>query len=192
MIFGKLYDLVMGWSRHPHAPRYLCAVSAAESSFFPVPTALMLAPMCLATPRRAWWLALITTISSVVGGVIGYFIGYFLFDAVGQPIIDFYDAADKFAKATAWFEEYGVWVVFIAGFSPIPYKLFTITSGLLGMALLPFILASLVGRAGQFYLVAAFLYFGGPRIEPHLKRYVEWIGWGVVAAAVLAYLLLRS
>ncbi len=187
MIFGVIYDRVIGWSRHRHAPYYLCAVSAMESSFFPVPTAFMLAPMCLADKNRAWWYAFITTISSVAGGVLGYLIGMFLFDAVGQQIIDFYNAQAKFDKTVSWFSEYGVWVVFLAGFSPIPYKLFTITSGMLGLAILPFILASMVGRAGQFFLIAGLLYFGGEKLEKSLKKYVEWIGWGVVILAVVLY-----
>ncbi len=191
MLFGRLYDTVMRWSRHRHAPAYLCAVSAMESSFFPVPTAFMLAPMCLASRERAWWYATITTISSVVGGVLGYLIGMFFFQAVGEQIIDFYDARDKFEQAVSWFSEYGVWVVFLAGFSPIPYKLFTITSGMLGLAVLPFIAASLVGRAGQFFLIAGLLVFGGERLEHSIRKYVEWLGWGVLALAVVAYLALR-
>jgi len=192
VLFGKLYDKVMSWARHPHAPWYLCGVSAMESSFFPVPTAFMLAPMCLADRDRAWWYALITTVSSVAGGVIGYLIGMFFFDAVGQQIIEFYDARDKFDKAVSWFDTYGVWIVFIAGFSPIPYKLFTITSGLLGMALVPFVLASIVGRAGQFFLVAALVVFGGERLEGSIRKYVEWLGWAVVAAAVALWLVTRG
>ena len=102
------------------------------------------------------------------------------------------NAQDKFDTAVGWFNEYGVWIVFIAGFSPIPYKLFTITSGMLGLAIVPFILASIVGRAGQFYLIAALLYFGGEKLESSLKKYVEWIGWGVVVLAVAAFFILRK
>ena len=87
----------------------------------------MLAPMCLARPERAWYLAALTTVTSVLGGLLGYAIGYFLFEELGQPLIDMYNAQDKFDKAKLWFDEYGVWVVFLAGFSPIPYKLFTVT-----------------------------------------------------------------
>lgn len=191
MLFARLYDKVLSWARHRHAPYYLCLVSAMESSFFPVPTAFMLAPMCLADRKRAWWYAFITTISSVAGGLLGYLIGMFFFEAVGQQIIDFYDAGTKFQTAVDWFSEYGVWVVFIAGFSPIPYKLFTITSGMLGLALIPFVIASLVGRAGQFFLVAGLLVVGGERLEGSIRRYVEWIGWGVVVLALVLYLYLR-
>ena len=156
-MFRSLYEWVFRLSKHSKASWYLCAVSFAESSFFPIPTALMLAPMCLAQRNRAWRLAMITTISSVAGGVLGYLIGMFFFDTIGQQVIDVYHAQEKFDAAVGWFSEYGVWIVFIAGFSPIPYKLFTLTSGMLGLAVIPFILASLVGRAGQFYLVASLI-----------------------------------
>lgn len=162
-----------------------------ESSFFPVPTAFMLAPMCLANRDKAWWYAFITTLSSVAGGIVGYLIGLLFFEAVGQQIIEFYDADAKFQTAVNWFDQYGVWIVLVAGFSPVPYKLFTITSGMLGLAMLPFILASLVGRAGQFFMVAALLVLGGERLEGSLKKYVEWIGWSVVALAVALYFFLR-
>lgn len=191
-MFRSLYEWVFRLSKHPKASWYLCAVSFAESSFFPIPTALMLAPMCLAQRNRAWRLAMITTISSVAGGVLGYLIGMFFFDTIGQQVIDVYHAQEKFDAAVGWFSEYGVWIVFIAGFSPIPYKLFTLTSGMLGLAVIPFILASLVGRAGQFYLVASLIRFGGEHIEKSLNKYVEWIGWGVVIIGVVVYLLVRS
>ena len=129
--------------------------------------------------------------SSVAGGVLGYLIGMYFFEAVGREIIAFYDAAEKFDTAVEWFGQYGVWIVFIAGFSPIPYKLFTITSGMLGLAVLPFIIASLVGRAGQFFLIAALLRFGGEKLESSIRRYVEWIGWAVVVLAVLLYFILK-
>ncbi len=186
-IFTFLYDTVLRWSKHPHAERYLAALSFAEASFFPIPTVFMMAPMALAKPQRAWWLAAFTTIFSVLGGVAGYFIGAYLFDAVGAPIIDFYHAADKFEQLKLWFDEYGVLLLFIAGVSPIPYKLFTISAGVLNMALLPFILASLLGRGVQYFVVAAIAWFGGDQLESSLRKWVDWLGWGVVLLAVLAF-----
>ncbi|MCP4009180.1 MAG: DedA family protein [Proteobacteria bacterium] len=186
-IFTSLYDTVLRWSKHPHAERYLAAVSFAEASFFPVPTVFMMAPMALARPARAWWLAAFTTIFSVLGGVAGYFIGAYLFDAVGLPIIDFYHAADKFEQLKLWFDEYGVLLLFIAGVSPIPYKLFTISAGVLNMALIPFVLASLLGRSVQYFVVAAIAYFGGDKLESSLRKWVDWLGWGIVIVAVLAF-----
>ncbi len=189
-IFGPLYGKVMQWSSHPHAEKFLGGVSFIESSFFPIPTSLMLAPMIMATRDRAWRLASLATITSVLGGIFGYFIGYFLFDQLGQPILEIYHLQEKFIKMKDWFDQYGVWLVLLAGLTPLPYKLFTITSGVLGISLIPFTLASIVGRASQFFLVAGLLWWGGEKIEPILNKWMEWIGWGVLAAAVVGYLIL--
>ncbi|WP_424947086.1 YqaA family protein [Candidatus Spongiihabitans sp.] len=190
-IFGPLYCKVMQWCNHPQAEKILGGVSFIESSFFPIPTSLMLAPMVLATRDRAWWLASLATITSVLGGIFGYLIGYFLFDQLGQPILEIYGLQEKFITMKDWFDQYGVWLVLLAGLTPLPYKLFTITSGVLGLALLPFILASIAGRASQFFLVAGVLWWGGEKIQPVLNQWAEWIGWGVLALALAAYLLLR-
>lgn len=190
-IFKPLYDKVIVWSKHPHAERYLGGVSFVESSFFPIPTFLMLAPMVMARRDRGWWLASLATVTSVLGGLFGYAIGFFLFDQVGQHILDFYHLQDKFVKLQGWFDEYGVWLVLLAGVSPIPYKLFTITSGLLGMALIPFTLASIVGRASQFFIVAGLVIWGGEKLEPVIEKWVEWIGWGILAAAVAGFMVVK-
>ena len=189
-IFAPLYDRVMMWSRHPHAERYLVGVSFLESSFFPVPTALMLAPMVMADRRRAWRLAGLATIASVLGGLFGYFIGYFLFESLGKMIIDFYDA-DALETTREWFDRYGVWLVLLAGVTPIPYKIFTIAAGALGLPIGWFILASIIGRAAQFFLVAWLLWWGGEKLERALKKWMEPVGWGLVALAAVAYWWLR-
>lgn len=186
-IFRPLYDKVMTWSRHRHAVGYLGLVSFVESSFFPIPTAVMLAPMVMARRDRAWWLASVATVTSVAGGVLGYVIGYFFFEQLGQPILSAYHLEDKFVNMKDWFDQYGIWLVFLAGLTPIPYKLFTITSGVLSLAIVPFILASLVGRASQFFLVAVLLKFGGEKIEPVLDKWMEVIGWGVLVLAVAGF-----
>ncbi|MBU1192030.1 MAG: DedA family protein [Gammaproteobacteria bacterium] len=190
-LFKSLYARTMRWSRAPQAPWYLAGLSFAESSFFPIPPDVMLAPMSLAQPARAWRFALITTIASVLGGLLGYAIGYFAFDAL-EPWIQKAGYWERYLRAHAWFEEWGFWAVFVAGFSPIPYKVFTIAAGTLSMALGPFVLASTIGRGARFYLVAGLLAWGGPRMEQALERYVEWIGWAVVALVIVAYLVLRG
>ena len=190
-IFKPLYDKVINWSQHPHAERYLGGVSFVESSFFPIPTALMLAPMVMARRERAWWLASFATITSVLGGLFGYLIGYFLFDQVGQHILALYHLDDKFLQMKEWFDEYGVWLVLLAGLTPIPYKLFTITSGVLSMALIPFVIASLVGRASQFFIVAGLVKWGGKKIEPVLDEWMEWIGWGILALAIAGFFIVK-
>jgi membrane protein YqaA with SNARE-associated domain len=126
----------MTWAAHRHAPWYLGGLSFAESSFFPIPPDVMLAPMSLARTDRAWWYATLTTVASVVGGLFGYLIGMLAIDAVLPLLVDA-GYGSRYDQAIAWFAEWGVWVVFIAGFSPIPYKLFTISAGASAMALLP-------------------------------------------------------
>ena len=128
----------MKWSEHRHAPRYLAGMSFAESSFFPVPVDVMLAPMALARPEKAWHFAFIATTFSVLGGTVGYFAGYFAMDLL-EPWIKTLGYWPRYQQIIAGFNEWGIWIIFIAGVSPIPYKLFTITAGALSMALLPFI-----------------------------------------------------
>lgn len=190
-IFGSIYNRVISWARHPHASYYLTGTSIAESSFFPVPVDVLLAPMVLARRDKAWWYAGLATIGSVVGAVIGYYIGLFVFDQVAQPIINFYNFQEKFVYVQELFNEYGVWIIFIAGFSPIPYKIFTITAGVVGMPLLPFILTSLVARGARFFLVAGLVYAGGDKIDAVLEKRVEHIGWASVVIVVLAIIIYK-
>ncbi len=188
-VFAGLYDKVLQYARHPKAEYYLAGLSFAESSFFPIPPDAMLAPMCLADRPRAWRYAFITTIFSVLGGAFGYLIGAFAFDFVAASL----QASkywEQYLQAQAWFERWGVWAVFLAGFSPIPYKIITITAGVTGMAFLPFVLASLIGRGLRFYLVAGLIHWGGERMESALRRHVEWLGWLLVVAAVALYLMI--
>ncbi len=183
-IFGPLYDKVMDWSRHPKAPWFLGGLSFAESSFFPIPPDVMLMPMAMAAPRKAWSLALITTITSVLGGLLGYLIGSFLFDAI-TPLLHDFGYWQPFEKAKSWFHQWGFWVIFLAGFSPIPYKVFTIAAGVVSMSLLPFIIASIIGRGARFFLVAGLMRWGGPRIEPVLRQHIDRIGWLVVVIVAI-------
>lgn len=178
-VFSWLYERVLLLSRHRHAPRWLTGVAVAESSFFPVPVDVMLAPMVLAQPEKAWRFALLATVGSVLGGVIGWCIGLWLMDAV-MPVIESAGYLEAYQTSQSWFAEWGIWAVFIAGFTPIPYKVFTIAAGAAGMFLPAFVLASLVGRGARFFLVAGLVRWGGPSIEPHLARYADRIGWGTL------------
>lgn len=190
-LFQPCYDLALRWAKHPWASRYLAGLSFAESVIFPVPPDVMLAPMSLSRPDKAWHFAMLTTLASILGGIAGYFLGYLAFENWLQPFIDSAGYTHKLETAMGWFEQYGVWVVFIAGFSPIPYKIFTISAGFLQMAFLPFLIASAVGRGARFYLVAGLMRWGGARMEQELRKYVEVIGWAVIMLAIVAYLLLR-
>lgn len=193
-LFAPLYERAMQWARHRHAPWYLGGMSFAESSFFPIPPDVMLAPMALARPEKAWLYAWITTLTSVAGGVFGYFIGLLAFDAI-EPWLQTSRYWGAYQTATQWFDEWGVVAVFIAGFSPIPYKVFTIAAGALSMALLPFTLASVVGRGARFFLVAGLMRWGGARMEAQLRKHIDRLGWATVALVALgaaAYLALKG
>ena len=175
-IFENIYNKCMQWAEHRRAPSILSALSFAESSFFPIPPDVMLAPMAMRLPHKAFWFAFLTTLFSVLGGIAGYAIGYFAFDLISEWL-QTTKYWGSYNHAREWFEQWGVWVVFIAGFSPIPYKLFTITAGVMVQPLLPFILASFVGRGARFFLVAGIIKYAGPHIEPMLLKYIEWLGW---------------
>ena len=190
-IFSPLYARAMRWARHPHAPWYLGGLSFAESSFFPIPPDVMLAPMSLAQPRRAVWFATLTTLASVLGGMFGYLIGVFAFELV-QPWLEQGRYAATFTLAKQWFDEWGFLAIFAAGFSPIPYKVFTITAGVVSMAFLPFLLASFIGRGLRFYLVALLMSWGGEAMEQRLHRWVDWLGWLTVAALLIIFIIYRS
>lgn len=188
--FGKLYARAMVWARHRHAPFYLAGLSFAESSFFPIPPDTMLAPMALARPEQAWRLATLTTVMSVLGGVAGYLIGWLAFDLVA-PLLHSAGYWEGYLAVREWFDRWGFWAIFVAGFSPIPYKLFTIAAGVINMAFLPFVVASAIGRGARFFLVAGLMRWGGTKMEQALHRYVDILGWLTVIVLIAAYVALR-
>ena len=189
-IFGPLYDRVIRWAGHRHAERYLIAMSFAESSFFPVPPDVLLAPMTVAQPLRGWRFAFVTTIASVIGGAAGYAIGWFAIDAI-EPLLRSAGYWSAYEQANSWFMEWGFAAILIAGFSPIPYKVFTIAAGALNMILPLFLIASFVGRGARFFLVAGLLIWGGEAMQRRLKQHIDLLGWLSVAAVVLIYLYFR-
>jgi membrane protein YqaA with SNARE-associated domain len=190
-LFGPLYDRVLGWAAHPKARWYLGGLSFAESSFFPIPPDVMLAPMALARPVDAWRLALLTTLTSVAGGVLGYMIGYFALDLI-EPWLVSSGHWEGYLQARDWFHTWGFWAVLAAGFSPIPYKLFTIAAGALAMFLPVFVLASIVGRGGRFFLVAGLIRWGGAPMETRLRRHVEFLGWLFVGLLLIAWFIVQA
>ena len=180
----------MVWSRHRHAERYLGALSFAESSFFPIPPDVMLLPMCLADRARAFRFAAVTTALSLVGGIVGYMIGYYLFDLL-EPWLRDSNYWRAYLEGKAWFDSYGVLAVLIAGFSPIPYKIFTITAGVAMLNFPGFLIASAFGRGARFFLVAGLVVMGGRSLEAVIPKYIERFGWLIVAlaAAIAVYFI---
>jgi membrane protein YqaA with SNARE-associated domain len=160
----RIYDWCIAAADKPYALWLMGAVSFAESSFFPIPPDVMLIPMSLAKPQKAWLYALVCTITSVAGGVVGYAIGALLYDSVGQWLINLYGYGDKVEAFRASYAEYGAWIILLKGLTPIPYKLVTITSGFANYNLLLFIVFSIIARGGRFFVVAIVL-----------NRYGEWI-----------------
>ena len=174
----RLYDWTMAKAADPRAEWWLALFSFMESSFFPIPPHPLLGLMCLAEPKKAIRFALITTIASVIGGLFGYAIGHFVFEAVGAQILSALGLADSFPKAACYLREYGVEIILIKGATPIPFKLLTITAGVVAMPLVPFILASMASRGFQFLLVGGlFRLFGAP-----IKRFIDKY-LGLVSAA---------
>lgn len=189
-LFSAIYDRVMHWSTHKHAVYYLSGLSFAEASFFPLPPDVMLAPMTLSKPHMAWRYAGLTAIFSTLGGVFGYLIGLFCFELI-YPIILKVGYGEAYLTAQMWFSHWGFWAMFIAAFTPIPYKVFTVAAGALQMAILPFVVASLIGRCARFFLVAALMRWGGPQMDRLLRRFVDIIGWSVVVLGLGLYFILR-
>ena len=170
-MFRRLYDWMMKMAEHPKAVWALSAVSFAESSFFPLPPDIMLIPMVLARRAKAFVYASWASVSSVLGGILGYAIGYFLFEAIGKPVLDFYGYGGKFSSFAAQYNEWGAWIVLMAGLTPFPYKVITIASGVTGLSFMTFMLASVVARSIRFFAVAALLYWFGPQIRRFIEKY---------------------
>ena len=185
-LFSYIYFKVLAWSGHRHAPYYLAGVSVAESSVFPVPPDVMLISMGLAKPDRVWHYAALTTICSVLGGIIGYIIGAFFFH-LAEPYILQFGYEQAYLTVHHWFEKWGFWIIFIAGFTPVPYKLFTIAAGTIHMAFPIFIIASLISRGARFFLVSGCVYYLGPTIKNNLHRYIDRIGWTVLLLLLIAF-----
>ena len=193
----KTYDWTLSLAKKQSASGWLGAISFAEASFFPIPPDILLIPLCLGAIRKALFFATVCSVASVLGGLAGYAIGYFAWDGL-QPYFYQYIPGfteEKFARITEWYAEWGWPLVFLAGFSPIPYKIFTIASGVLGMALLPFTLASAVSRSARFFLVALLIAkFGEPmkeQMDKHFNKLALLFGLLLVGGFLVLKVLLK-
>lgn len=187
-LFGPIYDKTMQWSKHRYATLLLSIVSFIEAIFFPIPPDVMLAPMAMSKPHMATRYAIYATVASVLGGMIGYAVGYFAFEWA-QGLVASWGYQSHFDKAMGWFEQWGIFIVFLAGFSPIPYKVFTICAGVLQMAFLPFVITAAISRFARFYLVARLCAWGGEKHAEKIRRSIEWIGWATIGVAFVAYFI---
>ncbi|MDD9899442.1 MAG: DedA family protein [Alphaproteobacteria bacterium] len=171
----KLYDWTLRIAAHRHATWGLAGISFAESSVFPIPPDVVMIPMALANRARAFFYAGVCSLFSTLGGLVGYAIGFFLYETIGQSIIDFYGMAEAFEKFQGQYNEWGGWIVFGAGLTPIPYKVITIASGVTQMNIPIFIVTSFFGRAMRFYLVAALIWKFGKPIQDFIEKYMGWL-----------------
>jgi len=190
-LLRRLYDWTIRMAGHPQALKVLAAVSFSESSFFPVIPELMLIPMVLEQRQKAWRIATVCTIASVLGGAFGYAIGYYLFRAVGQGIIDFYHLQASFTAFQAAFAEWGFLIILGKGLTPIPYKLVTIASGVSGYSFWLFMLASLITRGGRFFAVTALLKAYGPPIRTFLERYLTLVTTVIIVVIGLGFVIFK-
>ncbi len=187
----RLYDWMMNAAASKHAPAALFGVSFAESSFFPLPPDVMLVPMVLARRAKAWFFATVATVGSVLGGMLGYAIGYFVFELVGMPILNFYGLAESFAQFADRYNDYGAWIVFIAGVTPFPYKVITIASGATQLNFLIFMVASLAARGLRFFLEAGLLYWFGEPIRAFIERRLSLVTTVFVVLLVGGFLAIK-
>jgi len=192
-IFKPLYERAIQWARHPRAPALLTGLSFVEAIVFPVMPEVMLAPMSLAQPKRAFWFATLSLIGSLAGALVGYALGHFAFAAV-QPLIEWLGWSAKIDAQVAHLREVvaespwrAFWLLVLAGFTPIPLKIFTWASGIVGVPLIPFFASMLVGRGKRVYLVAGAIRLGGARAEAALHRWIEPVGW--IASVLLVGLI---
>jgi membrane protein YqaA with SNARE-associated domain len=190
-MIDRLYSRTLALAASRHATAALALVAFAESSFFPLPPDLLLIPMILARPRRAFQFAAVCTLASVVGGFLGYAIGYFLFDAIGRPILELYHAMDRYETLRQTFAAWGVWIIVLKGLTPIPYKFVTIASGVAHFDLVAFGLASLVSRSLRFFLLAALLWRFGEPIRVFIERRLMLVTSLFAMALVGGFVALR-
>ena len=187
-MFRRLYDRTITLSEHPHALRWLAVVSFAESSFFPIPPDVMMIPMIIAQRAKAWLIATVCMVASVLGGMAGYALGFFAFAAIGEPLLEFYGYSEKFLEFTGEFNDYGAWIVFVFGITPFPYKVITIASGVTGLDIVTFTAASIAARGIRFYLEAALLWYFGPPVRAFIEKRLEWVVTGVLVLVVAGFI----
>lgn len=183
----RLYNWVLGWSQSPYATLALFIFAFFESSFFPIPPDVLLMALALSAPKRALYYALICTIGSVSGGVFGYLIGYYFYEILGVPIIEFYGLTKSFTLVSEQYNANAFIVIAIASFTPIPYKVFTIAAGVFEVSLPTLIGASLLGRAGRFFLVGGLIRVFGPTIKDFIDRYLNILTIAFIVLLVLGF-----
>lgn len=187
----RIYDWVLGWAESPYGSAALFILAFVEASFFFVPPDVLLIALCVGRPRRSLFFAGLCTVGSVLGGIFGYVIGYQLFEMIGRPIIEFYDAGEAFRRVGDLYTANLVLALGTAGFTPIPYKVFTIAAGAFAVPFVPFVAISAVSRGARFFLVAGLIRLWGPQIRDFIDRYFNLLTIVFVVALILGFVVLK-
>ena len=189
----KLYDWVLHWAHHPAGTWALFGIAFAESSFFPIPPDVLQIALGLEKPKRSFWYASVSSIGSILGGIAGYAIGYFLYESIGKAIVDFYHLQPTFEKVGSYYQAQAFIWIFIAAFTPIPYKVFTIAAGVYHafVPLSVLVVASAIGRPARFFLVGTLIYFFGPKIKEFIDRYFNLLTLLFGFLVILGFVLVK-
>jgi len=187
-LLRPVYNWLVERAKRPDAIWWMCAVSFAESSFFPLPPDVLLVPMALKHPSRMWWNSTWCSVASVIGGLFGYAVGFYLFESIGRPVIEFYNAAESFSHFQEAFSVYGPWFLLLKGVTPIPYKLLAIAAGFAKLDFSVFVLCSLVARFSRYYMITAALWYWGPEVEKFIEKRLMLVT-GVLAGIIIVGIL---
>jgi len=190
-LLRKTYDWILHWSTTKYALPALAILSFAESSFFPIPPDVLLIAMTVAVPMKAFRYAAVCSVASVLGGMFGYFLGWQFMDLVGTPIVEFYHFQEQFAKIGSWYEEYNAWAVGAAGFTPLPYKVFTLAAGAFEINFPVFVLASLASRSARFFIVAGLIYKFGAPIKVFIEKYFNLLSIVFIVLLFAGFVLVK-
>lgn len=187
----KIYNWVLGWAERPGGIWALFVLAFCESSFFPIPPDVLLIALAIGAPEKSFKFAFVCSLGSVLGGVAGYFIGWQFMGIIGERIIDLYGLTHKIDSIALLYRDYDAWAVFIAGFTPLPYKLFTIAAGAFGVNFMVFVLASAVSRSLRFVLLGSLIYWFGPGIQRFINRYFNLLATAFTVLLVVGFVAIK-
>ncbi|OEU80730.1 MAG: cytochrome B [Desulfobacterales bacterium S5133MH4] len=187
----RLYDWVTYWAKTPYGTWALFILAFSESSFFPVPPDVLLIALSVAVPKKSLRYALVCSVGSILGGCFGYLIGWQFMGVLGDSIIRFYGLHEKYEYIQALYAQYDAWAVGIAGLTPIPYKVFTITAGAFRINFIVFLVASAISRSARFFLVGGLIYMFGPKVQPFIDKYFNALAIAFVILLVLGFVVIK-
>ena len=190
-IIRRLYDCVLHWAETPYGMWALFLIAFAESSFFPIPPDVLLIALAISIPTRAFHFALVATIGSLIGGIAGYGIGMFGYDSIGRPIVEFYHGQEIMQAIKEWYDKYGFWAVLGAAITPLPYKIFTISSGMFSFDFFQFMIASIIGRSVRFFAVAGLIWKFGKPIKGFIDKYFNLLATLFIILLIGGFIIIK-